>query len=238
MENPLVSICIPVYNTERYIYGAIKSALIQTYKNIEVIVLDDGSTDETHIICKSFGNKIRYIKNEKNMGIGYGRWRLSKEAKGDYIVFVSADDILSNHFVEEMIKDVEDNTILYCGNLLIDGNGTVTKENKSMGFESHDDFCVSCYELAHKCTMFVNFSCLLVPKIAFEKVKFNKDLRLCEDLDFLLNSMMMFRYKHVPKCLVKYREHGEMTTTKKWDEIESINNGIIERFNRKLEETK
>ena len=59
--NPLVSVIIPVYNGEDYINDSIKSALGQTYKNIEVIVIDDGSTDKTKKICESFKNKIKYI---------------------------------------------------------------------------------------------------------------------------------------------------------------------------------
>ena len=62
--NPLVSIVIPVYNGENYLKEAIDSALAQTYKNIEVIVVNDGSSDKTDEICKSYGSKIRYFKKE------------------------------------------------------------------------------------------------------------------------------------------------------------------------------
>ena len=106
-KKPLVSILIPCFNTETFVYGAINSALVQTHENIEVIVLNDGSTDESANICKSFGDKINYIENDKNMGIGYGRKRLVEESNGEFIVFCSADDILSNMFVETMLKEAE-----------------------------------------------------------------------------------------------------------------------------------
>ena len=61
---PNVSIVIPVYNGSNYVREAIDSALSQTYKNIEIIVVNDGSTDDTDEICKSYGNKIRYFKKE------------------------------------------------------------------------------------------------------------------------------------------------------------------------------
>ena len=64
MKKPKVSVIIPVYNGELYVKDAIDSALNQTYKNIEVIVVDDGSIDKTYEICESYGTKIKYYKKE------------------------------------------------------------------------------------------------------------------------------------------------------------------------------
>jgi glycosyltransferase involved in cell wall biosynthesis len=220
---PLVTIGIPVFNDERFIYGAIKSALSQTYKNIEVIILDDASTDETSNICKIFKNKTRYIRNEKNMGIGYGRWKICQEAKGDYIAFVSADDLLSITFVEEMLQHAEPDKILYSAYLIMDAMGNVTKQYEPASFDAHDDFCVCCYEQALRQTMFVNFSCVLIPRMVFDKVNFRPEIRYGEDLDFLLRSMKYFCYKYVSMPLVKYRVHAGQTTTKEWEIIEDNN---------------
>ena len=80
---PLVSIIIPVYNGEDYIYLAIESALRQTYKNIEIIVINDGSTDNTEKICKKYGNLIKYIKKE-NGGVSTALNLGIKNMKGSY----------------------------------------------------------------------------------------------------------------------------------------------------------
>lgn len=232
IENPKVSILIPVYNTERYIYGSIKSALSQKYENKEIIVIDDGSTDETDMICKSFGNKIKYMKNDKNMGIGFTRQRLVEESTGDLIVFISADDILSDVFITEMLKEVEDNKILYSSYLVIDQDGNVLRQNDAISFKNHIDFKIASYEMAERFSMLVNISCVMIPKIVFKEVKFNKDLRLCEDLDFVLKSMMKFEYKAVNKVLVKYRISATMTTSKKWNEIEKIDSDIFKNFDK------
>lgn len=229
-NEPLVTIGIPCYQAERYIYGAIKSALLQTYKNIEVIVIDDASTDETANVCKCFGSKIRLIRNEKNMGIGYGRLRIVQEAKGDFIAFCSADDVLSNMFVEEMLKKAEPDKILYSGYLVIDERGNVSKQYGPAAFECHDDFCVCCLASALRHTMFVNFSCILIPKAVFGKVNFDPKIRYGEDLDFLLRSMKHFSYKCVPYPLVKYRVHSGMTTELKWHTIEKNNNDIMQKW--------
>ena len=238
-KEPLVSILIPAYNGEKYIYGAISSALLQTHKNIEIIVLDDASTDETANICKSFGDRIIYLKNEKNMGIGYGRWKLSEEATGDYIVFCSQDDILSNMFVEKMLEEMGDDTdkVLYCGYFIIDELGRALSQNTSFGFEEHDDFCVSCYESALRQTMFVNFSCILVPKGIARKVEYDPEIRYGEDLEWLLKAALVedVEFKHVPMSLTKYRKHEGMVTKKKWNMISENNMMIMKKVEDMLE---
>lgn len=225
-----VSIIIPAYNGEKYIYGAIRSALEQTHKNTEVIVVDNVSTDETANICKIFGEKIKYFKNEKNGGIGYNRDRGVKLSTGDYIAFCSQDDVLSSMFVEEMLKHAEPGKILYCSYLIIDAAGNVTKQYEPASFDAHDDFCVCCFESALRQTMFVNFSCVLIPKSVFGRVNFDPEIRYGEDLDFLLKSMKHFAYKCVPLPLVKYRVHAGMTTELKWNIIEKNNREIMCRW--------
>ncbi len=82
--NPLVSIIIPVYNGSNYVKEAIDSALAQTYKNIEVIVVNDGSTDNTEKIVKSYGDKIRYFYKE-NGGVASALNLAIENSKGEYI---------------------------------------------------------------------------------------------------------------------------------------------------------
>ena len=90
---PLISIIIPVYNTERYLQESVGSILMQTYKSIEIICIDDGSTDNTPTILKSFENRIKIITNQKQSGIAYSRNRGIELAQGDFIAFMDADDI-------------------------------------------------------------------------------------------------------------------------------------------------
>ena len=90
---PLVSVILPVFNTELYVKEAIKSVLGQTYKNIEVICINDGSTDRSIDILKSFGDKIILIDSKENCGIGEARNKGIRIARGEFLTFMDSDDI-------------------------------------------------------------------------------------------------------------------------------------------------
>jgi len=98
-QNSLISVIIPVYNCEKYITEAINSVLKQEYHPLEIIVVDDGSTDKTQDKIKEFGYQITYIYQE-NGGTAKARNNGIKNAKGDYFAFLDADDI----WVENKLK--------------------------------------------------------------------------------------------------------------------------------------
>lgn len=102
----LVSIIIPVFNAERYIKKTLESVLNQTYKQIEIILINDGSTDNTTNILGIFqkqDKRIRVIVQE-NRGVSYSRNVGLQQAKGKYIVFVDGDDYVDNNIIEELLK--------------------------------------------------------------------------------------------------------------------------------------
>jgi glycosyltransferase involved in cell wall biosynthesis len=101
----LVSILMPAYNVEKYIYKAINSILIQTYKNFELLIVDDASIDNTVQIVESFSDyRIKLVKNPKNIGVAANRNLLLELASGDYIAFFDSDDISSNHRIEKQVN--------------------------------------------------------------------------------------------------------------------------------------
>lgn len=101
--NHTVSIIIPCYNYAIYLSTAINSALSQSYDNIEVIVINDGSTDNTEEIAKSFGDKIKYI-SQHNQGVSIARNNAISSATGKYIICLDADDVLKHNAVENLIR--------------------------------------------------------------------------------------------------------------------------------------
>ena len=106
-----VSIIVTVYNTEKYIEQCINSLIIQTYKNIEIILIDGGSTDNTPEICRNYESKYENIKlvHKENEGVSAARNRGVAEATGDYIFFVDGDDWIENNTIEALVWLEEEN---------------------------------------------------------------------------------------------------------------------------------
>ena len=107
--NPLkVSIIIPVYNVAKKIYRGLESLLLQTYSNIEVILINDGSTDDSLAICKGFAkNDLRfYVFDKENSGAAETRNLGLDHASGDFIMFMDADDWYEPNMVDNMITNI------------------------------------------------------------------------------------------------------------------------------------
>lgn len=113
MNDPFVSIMIPTYNQARYLGKTIESCLEQDYPNLEVVVSDDASTDETaEVVGKYLGDvRLKYVRNEKNVGrVGNYRSLLFNHARGDWVLNVDGDDYLcSPGFISESMEIVKDN---------------------------------------------------------------------------------------------------------------------------------
>jgi glycosyltransferase involved in cell wall biosynthesis len=106
--NPLISVIIPVYNGEKYLAEAIESVLIQSYCPLELIVVDDGSTDNTAKIAASFGSAVRY-NYQHNAGTGAARNKGVEAAHGDFFAFVDADDLWTENKLTVQMNAFSDN---------------------------------------------------------------------------------------------------------------------------------
>jgi glycosyltransferase involved in cell wall biosynthesis len=102
-NGPLVSVIIPTYNYAHYLPKAIKSCLDQSYKNLEIIVIDDGSTDHTRELVKQFGNKVLYVYQD-NSGVSTARNNGLDIASGEFIAFLDADDYLIEDSIEARLQ--------------------------------------------------------------------------------------------------------------------------------------
>lgn len=115
-ENALVSVIVPVYNVEKYIARCIESILSQTYENLELILVDDGSPDQSGSICDDYANKDSRILviHQKNAGVSTARNVGIDRAKGKYLFFVDSDDWIEPNHVESLLP-VGSEDWVYCG---------------------------------------------------------------------------------------------------------------------------
>lgn len=106
MKNELVSVIVPIYNAERYIKRCIDSLINQTYDNLEIIIVNDGSYDKSKYICENYAKKDARIKliNKENEGVSIARNLGISHATGEYIMFVDADDYLDSCAIEKLIS--------------------------------------------------------------------------------------------------------------------------------------
>lgn len=111
MIDGLVSIVMPAWNMEKYIFESIQSVINQTYENWELIIVDDCSTDNTEMVVKPFlvDKRIKYFKNEKNSGAALTRNRAIREAQGEWIAFLDSDDLWSPEKLEHQINFMKKN---------------------------------------------------------------------------------------------------------------------------------
>lgn len=146
-ETPLVSILIPAYNAEEFLSKAIDSALNQSYKNIEIVSINDGSTDNTSEILKQYKKAHpKIIKNftQENLGEGRTRNALIEKAQGEYFVFLDADDWLKKDYVRTLLSEIEQYDLVVSGYELYNADYQyVASSHPSSKEFSKYSFCMS-----------------------------------------------------------------------------------------------
>lgn len=209
---PLVSIVIPVYNGSNYLKEAIESALDQTYKQIEILIINDGSRDEgkTEQIALSFGNKIRYY-HKPNGGVATALNLGIREAQGEYISWLSHDDVYYPNKVEKQILHLntleKQDVVLYSNYDFIDKHSSFIKEVQ-IPYISPDDFIYNLivgYPI-HGCTA-------LIPKRILEVMGyFNENLKTTQDYDLWYRIAKEFDFVCMSDRLIQSRLHEEQGT--------------------------
>lgn len=198
----MVSVIIPSYNRGYCITKSIQSVLDQTYTDLEVLVIDDGSTDDTEKIVNSFKDKrIRYIKLETNQGVSNARNVGMQEARGDYIAFQDSDDYWASDKLEKQISSIKENdadfSYTYIKHILPDGKKVIVPdENGPLDEKNGDIYVRLLWE------NMVGAPTLLMKKICFESVgEFDINLPALEDWDYALRLAKNYKASFVPEAL-------------------------------------
>ncbi|MEG2379084.1 MAG: glycosyltransferase, partial [Bacilli bacterium] len=234
-KNCKVSIVIPVFNGSNYLKEAIDSALAQSYKNIEVIVVNDGSNDEgrTKDIAISYSNKIRYYEKENggtSSALNFG----IEKMKGDYFSWLSHDDIYLPTKIEEQINIIDSKICVVASNVnIVDKDLKLIKSNKINSLYSKS---VSIF-LALDTETGLNGCSLLIPKKIFDDIGFfNENLKSSQDYDMWYRISKKYKFLLVDKNLVLSRQHLNQDSKTKNNlctkESDSFNYNILKDFRK------
>jgi glycosyltransferase involved in cell wall biosynthesis len=203
-----ISVIIPTYNRGSFTVEAVKSVLAQTYKDYEIIVVDDGSTDDTKEKMKAFGSQIRYIYQE-NKGPSAARNTGIKLAKGKYLAFCDSDDRFLPTKLEKQMKFIQQNPkclFLYTWYYNVNEKGEITKLRQPIACKSkeHLQYCL----FARRFT--IRTSTLIVHKKCFDKAGlFNEKYWYSQDWDMWLRLAAHYRGYCLEEPLSEYWLHGE-----------------------------
>jgi glycosyltransferase involved in cell wall biosynthesis len=205
MEPILVSAVIPAYNAELYLEEAIESVLAQTYKTVELIVVDDGSTDDTALIAKKFGDSVHLIR-QTNRGLSGARNTGIRNAQGEIIALLDADDLWEPNFLEEMVSGLEKSPHAagaYCGFQYINKDGNVVGK-PSLKVVDPDVFHET---LRIGGNWLVPSGVIFWKSYVFKVGLFDESLRALEDVDMWIRLSVDHPFIGLPVPLVKYRRH-------------------------------
>jgi glycosyltransferase involved in cell wall biosynthesis len=211
LGSPLVSIIIPVYNGSRYLREAVDSALGQTYRNCEVIIVNDGSTDggKTEEIALSYGSRIRYFAKE-NGGVATALNRGIREMRGEFISWLSHDDVYYPHKIQSQIDSMSHEqppVVLYSDYDIIDADSTYIRTNRS-GPVDPDQF-----RLALVTSWPINGCTALIPHACIRSAgMFNEQLMTTQDYDLWFRMARHCRFKHSNDILIRSRYHSQQGT--------------------------
>jgi len=208
-----VSVIIPVYNGEKFVQRAIRSAVDQNFprKQFEIIVVDDGSTDNTVEVIQPFKNFVRILRHEKNMGLAASRNTGIKAARGQYIVNLDADDYLHQDFlsIEVLFLSLnEDFDAVNCDYYIVD------EYEKHIERKNATEYPIACG---------IMFRMEQLAKIGL----YSEDFKVREEEDLRQRFLKKFRIHHIPLPLYRYRKHDDNLTN---------NQELMKKYKKKFHE--
>jgi glycosyltransferase involved in cell wall biosynthesis len=193
---PNVSVCIPTYNREHLLKETLDSVFAQTYKNFEVVIVDDGSTDGTKEMLEKNGYNVRYHW-QANSGDAAARNKLIELANGKYISFLDSDDLLYPDALEKMVDAIPqnaENVIVYGPYVAIDEHGNILHRRKKNLYSGRITENLFENILIHSC------GSLFPKKVLVEARGFNTSLPVCSDYDLWLRLSLLSTEIPNTKC--------------------------------------
>ncbi|GAA0434813.1 glycosyltransferase [Lentibacillus halophilus] len=212
MSTPLVTVFIPVYNAQNYIESSLNSIINQSYKKLDILVIDDGSSDNTLEILKAFrsqDNRIRILENENNKGIPYTRNRGLNNAKGEYLAVMDADDIAFTDRIKEQVSFMEiykNIDVVGCNFIELGKKLFYKKKSKFYDPEELKIRLLFASPIANPSSM------IRMSTIKYNNIKYDENYFVAQDYDFWFKISKVGNFAIVPKFLMKYRvDHNNIS---------------------------
>lgn len=203
----LISIIVPVYNTEKYLDQCIQSVLAQTYTNWELLLVDDGSTDSSGAICDKYAKQDPRLRvfHKENGGVSSARNLGLDNAKGEWITFVDADDCIERNMLKEMLSQaLSDNAdYVYC-DLLFD-YGKYQNYHKAANFAK--EHVIMLKNFIRSTWSIICAALVKVEIYQTHKLRFSQDYTYCEDFLFAVKAMFYaHKVAYIPKAYYHYNQ--------------------------------
>jgi glycosyltransferase involved in cell wall biosynthesis len=227
---PLVSVIMPAYNAEKYIGEAIESVISQTYKKLELIVVNDGSTDKTLSIIKQYNDERVLCIDQKNKGVSAARNAGLDFARGQFITFIDSDDVLPSESLKKRIDVIFNNPDID----IVDGSIIIFHNERGKHIEDrvykpyyNGALLRKLLKLDDK-VFFGPF--YLIRSEVINAVRFPVDMTHVEDLTFFIDiaSKKELQYSHVKDCVYYYRKGH----TSAMSDIAGIEKGYIQMLTK------
>lgn len=227
MMKDLVSIIIAVYNAQEYLGECLDTLLAQTHKNIEIILVDDGSTDDSYKICCEYTSRYSNIQvyQKRNEGSASARNLGLEHAKGDYIIFVDADDTVTVDYIEKLYNAIQGYDVAICGFDRFNEEGIQTKKILEASGEVSKEFV---YEHTFSSNMITGAAWNKLFRgdiIRANNLKYSREIFKSEDTLFAAEYYVYCnKYVYIPENLYHYRMNPQSKTQEAY---------VIKKYNPK-----
>lgn len=229
----LISIIIPVYNVAQYLEKCLESVISQTYKNIEVILVDDGSSDESGVICDKYAERDERIKviHKQNGGVSSARNAALEIVKGDYVCFVDADDYVVAEMVERLVNEIQKGyDIVQCSYVLLYDDRTVHAQISDFSEEEYHEKTQIINAFFTGRIVYSLWNKLFSYKVISGK-KFDESIRIAEDKLFVHECLVdAANIKCIPDELYMYVQRLNSATKCTLDEKHFDDVKVLEYF--------
>ena len=224
MQLPKVSILIPLYNSENYISETIESALSQSWENKEIIIVDDGSTDNSYQIAKTYESNTVKVFQQENQGACVARNLAFEKSIGDYIQYLDADDLMSPEKIEKQMAYFQkygDDICTSCKSVRFVNDLDKNQDTGLLVSKDYDkplDYIIDTWELGD----YLGIHAWLIPREIVEKAGvWDNELKRFQDGEFIIRVMSTIQQvKFVPNCEVYYRDTPSSFSKGNYEEIE------------------